>query len=168
MSHQRFVFDMPAPCEVVFDAFHHRLWRMRWDTLVGPGGVEHDAPCPSVGALTWNRGRGLLGGIVMHTRFVRFDRPHLAAAAMEGRAFPFARWAASMKHEPVPASSEVRSRLVYTVTFDVVGGPLRTPLAFIVERAFARQTRRRFAALARFLAHHAGEVQTWQQAGRPT
>lgn len=160
-THQRFVFEMPADSAVAFDAFHHRHWRARWDTLVGESGVEGGAPCPFVGALTWNRGRGLLRGIVMRTRFVSFQRPRLAAAAMEGRAFPFTRWAASMRHEP---AGEGRSRLVYTVTFDVPGGPLGAPLGGFVARAFARQTQRRFAALAAFLAGHAAEVQAWQRA----
>jgi len=30
MAHQRFEFDMPAPVDVVFDAFHCHVWRSRW------------------------------------------------------------------------------------------------------------------------------------------
>lgn len=35
MAHRRFEFDMPAPADVVFDAFHFHVWRARWDSLVG-------------------------------------------------------------------------------------------------------------------------------------
>jgi len=42
MVHDRFEFDMPAPAEVVFDAFHYHHWRGRWDSLVNAGGLH---PC---------------------------------------------------------------------------------------------------------------------------
>ena len=33
MVHERFEFEMPASCEVVFDAFHFHRWRCEWDSL---------------------------------------------------------------------------------------------------------------------------------------
>jgi len=91
MVHERFEFDMPAPREVVFDAFHYHRWRARWDSLVDATHVIGGAPCPYVGAITENSGGGMLRGLAMRTRFISFDRPRVAAAAMQGRSFPFVR-----------------------------------------------------------------------------
>lgn len=50
MARRRFEFAMPAREDVVFDAFHYRYLRPRWDLLVRATRVQGDAPCPSVGA----------------------------------------------------------------------------------------------------------------------
>lgn len=163
MAHRRFVFPMPAPEAVVFDAFHYHHWRRRWDSLVRSTTVEGGAPCPHVGAVTHNAGAGGLRALSMRTRFVSFDRPRLAAAAMLGRSFPFRRWAASMRHEPDGAQG---SLLVYTYTFEAGPPGLRWLLEPVVAWIFDRQTRRRFARLQIFLADHSAEVAQWQ-AERP-
>ena len=164
MTHGRMEFEMPASAEVVFDAFHFHFWRARWDSLGSETQVRGDAPCPFVGAVSTNRGRGWLAPLAMTTRFVSFDRPVLAAATMDGRAFPFSRWAASMRHIPRDGG---RSTLVYTYTFDTGPAWLRWLLEPMVARAFARQTRKRFLHLAGFLSASAAEVEQWQ-AAQPT
>ena len=161
MPHERFEFEMPASAEVVFDAFHHHTWRSQWDSLVRDTRVEGGAAHPEVGLHTYNRGRGLLRLVVMTTRFVSYERPKLAAAVMEGRVFPFARWAASMRHEPME-DDDTRSRMVYTYTFET-WRPLRRWLDPLVKRAFDRQTLRRFDRMQVFLRRHAGEVAAWQR-----
>ena len=75
---------------------------------------------------------------------------------MTGRSFPFARWAASMRHEATQGS---RSRMVYTYTFDANARWLEP----IVGRVFERQTLKRFQRLQAFLAEHSDEVCRWQQ-----
>ncbi|MEQ1660693.1 MAG: SRPBCC family protein, partial [Hylemonella sp.] len=105
---------MPASEAVVFDAFHYHQWRLRWDSLVRDTRVVGGAPCPFVGAVTENAGAGGLRLLSMRTRFVSYDRPHLAAASMIGRSFPFRRWAASMQHKPLGPCA---SLLVYTYTY---------------------------------------------------
>ena len=153
--HRCLVFDMPASAEVAFDAFHYHFWRPRWDSLVRRTAVEGDREHPVVGAVSDNAGAGWLRGLSMRTRFVAYDRPRLAAATMVGHAFPFQRWAASMRHEPLGAQ---HSRLIYTYTLQA-----RWPwLEPWVARAFERATRRRFARLMAFLANHAHEVRDWQ------
>ncbi len=107
---------MPAPAEVVFDAFHYHRWRAHWDSLVSRTQVQGGAPCPCVGAVSENTGGGWLRSLSMTTRFVSYDPPVLAAASMVGQSFPFSRWAASMRHQPLP---DGRSVLVYTYTFSV-------------------------------------------------
>jgi hypothetical protein len=158
--HRRLEFEMPARPDIVFDAFHYHEWRHRWDSLVRATHVLGGAPCPFVGAVTDNAGAGLLRGLSMRTRFVSYDRPHVAAAAMIGASFPFTRWAASMRHRAIDAE---RSLLIYTYSFEVSPSWLRWPMARITASAFEWQTRRRFARLQNFLQTHAGDVGAWQQ-----
>jgi len=152
---------MPAPAAVVFDAFHHHHWRLRWDSLVRSTQVVGGAPCPYVGAVTENAGAGALRPLNMRTRFVSYDRPRVAAAAMLGRSFPFRRWAASMRHR---ADGFDRSVLLYTYTFEAGPRPLRWLVEPIVAWVFDQQTRRRFGRLRNFLVAHAAEVAQWQAA----
>lgn len=160
MAHRRFEFDMPAPADVVFDAFHYHFWRARWDSMVGNARVVGDAPCPFVGAETENTGGGWLGGLSMRTRFVTFDRPNMAAASMVGHSFPFSRWAASMRHRNTRPG---RSVLIYVYTIESGPKALRWLMEPMVVRIFAWQTQRRFACMRKFLADHADEVVAWQQ-----
>jgi hypothetical protein len=152
---------MPACEAVVFDAFHFHEWRCRWDSLVSATHVLGGAASPFVGAVTENAGAGALRGLSMRTRFISYDRPHVAAATMIGRSFPFSKWAASMRH--VSAGPE-RSILIYTYSFEVWPQPLRWLLGPLVVHVFEWQTRRRFARLRVFLARNAGDVERWQRA----
>jgi hypothetical protein len=160
MVHDRFQYEMPAAAEVVFDAFHYHHWRHRWDSLVDVTRVVGGAPCPYVGAITENSGGGLLKPLSMRTRFLSFDRPKVAAAIMQGRSFPFARWAASMRHQQI---DEYQSLMIYTYSFECGPRGLRWLLEPITKRVFDRQTHRRFARMRAFLETHAAEVRAWQQ-----
>jgi len=164
MAHDRFEYEMPASPEVVFDAFHYQYWRHRWDSLVHATHVLGGAPCPYVGAVTENSGGGLLKPLAMRTRFVSYQPGRVAAAAMEGRAFPFTRWAASMRHQPLALG---RSMMIYTYSFECRPRVLRWLLEPIVKRVFDWQTHRRFARMRDFLHLHADEVAGWQRERRP-
>jgi hypothetical protein len=159
MAHRRLEFEMPAEEAVVFDAFHFHHWRRQWDSLVRATHIVGGAPCPFVGAVTENAGRGWLGGLAMRTQFVSFDRPRVAAATMIGRSFPFAQWAASMRHRPLAPD---RSLLIYTYSLHVAPTAVRWLLEPIVDWIFAAQTRRRFRKMQAFLLQRAAEVRLWQ------
>jgi len=96
----------------------------------------------------------------MRTRFVTFDRPHVAAASMIGRSFPFSRWAASMRHRDTRPGCSV---LIYVYTIEAGPKALRWLLEPVVAHFFARQTQRRFGRMQDFLAEHADEVVAWQR-----
>lgn len=160
MAHQRIEFPMPCCESIVFDAFHHHQWRMRWDSLVSVTHVVGGAPCPFIGAVTENTGAGSLKGLSMRTQFVSYDPPRVAAATMLGRSFPFTRWAASMRHR---ATGPNTSLLVYTYSFEVGPPLLSWLLEPIVKWVFDRQTRRRFERLQGFLAQYGDEVARWQK-----
>jgi hypothetical protein len=159
MVHERLEFPMPASAEIVFDAFHHHAWRRRWDSLVHATHVTGGAECPYVGAVTENAGGGILRGLAMTTQFISFDRPRVAAATMRGEAFPFSRWAASMRHRPLADGS---SMMIYTYAFEVKPRAWRWLLQPAVKWIFGWQTRRRFARMRQFLGRHAHEVAAWQ------
>ena len=92
----RIVFNMPAPAQAAFEAFHHHSIRMRWDTLLAEAYVEGGGDHPYVDAITFNRGKGWKAGMSMRTRFVSYEPPRLAAAVMIGPSGLFGEWAASM------------------------------------------------------------------------
>lgn len=158
---RRFEFPMPASCEIVFDAFHHHCWRRQWDTLVPNPQVLGGGDHPDVGRETSNRGAGVLAVLSIRTVFISYERPRVAAATMVGRAFPFAHWAASMRHRHDGVG---RSVLLYAYSFEVFPRVLAPVLQPIVRLTFDGQTRRRFARLRDFLAVHAGEVEAWRSA----
>jgi len=151
---------MPAPCDVVFDIFHYQVWRARWDSLVEGTVIVGGAPCPYVGAINEVAAGGFLRGLSMRTEFISYQRPRAAAARMIGRSFPFARWAASMKHEAVDAD---RSVMIYTYTIETGPAPLRWLMEPVVSRIFEAQTRKRFACMQQFLLIHRAEVEAWQR-----
>jgi hypothetical protein len=160
MVHDRFAFEMPAPPEVAFDAFHYHQWRLRWDSLVRATHVLDGAPCPYVGATTANAGGGILRGLAMQTRFISYQPAKVAAAEMVGRSFPFTRWAASLRHQPLAPG---RSLLVYTYSFETGPRALRWLLDPVTKAVFDWQTRKRFRRMQVFLADHAGEIERWRR-----
>lgn len=160
MVHDRFEYEMPAPAAVVFDAFHYHQWRHQWDSLVNATHVLGGAPCPYVGARTENSGGGLLRPLAMRTRFVSYQPGKVAAATMEGRSFPFSRWAASMRHQPLPGA---RSLMVYTYSFECAPRGLRWLLEPITKRLFDWQTHKRFRRMRRFLETRAADIEAWQR-----
>jgi hypothetical protein len=159
MVHDRFEYEMPAEPEVVFDAFHHHQWRHRWDSLVHATHVIGGAPAPFVGAVTENAGGGLLRPLAMRTQFVSYQRPRVAAAAMVGTAFPFTRWAASMRHR---ALADGRSVMIYTYSFETRPRWLRWAMEPVTKWVFDWQTHRRFRRMRHFLGLHREEIRAWQ------
>ena len=160
MARYRFEFEMPANTAVTFDAFHYTVWRNQWDSLVGHTIVQDGAPCPFLGARTNNRGSGLLSLLSMETTFINFDRPKAAAATMNGKSFPFSRWAASMQHKALPDGHSV---LIYTYSFEVWPQGLSWLFQPFVASLFNYQTRRRFKKMQSFLKTHASQIENWQK-----
>ena len=145
----RIVFNMPAPAQAAFEAFHHHSIRMRWDTLLAEAYVEGGGDHPYVDAITFNRGKGWKGGMSMRTRFVSYEPPRLAAAVMIEPSGLFGEWAASMKHRDLVNGC---SELVYSFNLRLRPRWLLAPFDWIAIRIFAWQTRKRFRAMANYLA----------------
>lgn len=160
MAHRRLEFDMPAPPAVVFDALHQPHWRSRWDPLVSAVRVSGVAGgvCvgPGVGTITEHTGAGLLAALSWRTRFVLYERPHAAAAALVGDCFPFHRWAASVQVRPAPGGGSV---LVHAFTFSLAPRALAAVLEPLLAPALAWQARRRFARLRSFVQAQRAEIE---------
>jgi len=151
MVHARVSEEMPASCETVFDLVHDYERRLAWDTLLRTAFVEGGGAAAR-GAIAVCSGRWLVGGLTLRTVYVSFERGVVAAVKMLNRPPFFARWAASIRHEPL---GEQRSRIVYTYNFRVRPSVLAFVLEPILARVFRWETRRRLRALRRALADDA-------------
>ncbi len=144
---------MPAPSPVVFEVLHDYPRRLEWDTLLSDARVIGDDP-PAVGVETVCTSRKQLGSIAFRTRYVTFQppgdgRPGLAAVTLVKPTSVFASWAASIRHEDLTPG---RSNVTYTLTFTCRPGLLAPTLEPVAQQVFIRETGRRLAALADYLA----------------
>lgn len=83
--------------------------------------------------------------VSFRTRYVSFDRPHVAAIKLEGRPPFVPTWAASIRHEPLAPR---RSQATYTMTFTAKPSWAASVIEPVARLMFRRETRRRLAALA--------------------
>lgn len=140
---------MPASADATFEAFHNHRVRLQWNTLLAVAHMETGDSHPSIGAVSFNRGKGWKRLLAMRTRFVNYQPGKVAAAMLVEPTGLFESWAASMRHRDI---EEGRSELIYSFSLTLRPpwlGVLLNPLA---NRLFAWEARRRFAALAVFLA----------------
>lgn len=152
MASGKLTFIMPASAEQAFEAFFNHRMRLKWDTLLKVAYVESGGDHPSKGVVTVNVGRGWTSLFAMRTEFLAYDPPHSASARMVEPTGVFAMWAASMHHRDLaPGSSEIR--YAYSIKLRPAWlGKLLDPVASAM---FAYETRRRFAAMARYLSKQA-------------
>jgi hypothetical protein len=148
VAHGKLTFVMPASADQAFEAFFNHRRRLEWDTLLRVAYVESGGDHPSKGVVTVNEGRGWTSLFAMRTEFVSYDPPRSAAARLVEPTGPFAQWAASMHHKDLgPGSSEIR----YAYSIKLRPAWLGALLDPIASALFAHETRRRFAAMARYL-----------------
>lgn len=155
MVQRRLTLTMPGTAAAAFEAFHNHAKRLEWDTLLSHAYVEGGASHPYPGAISFNVGRGWKRFVAMRTRFVNYQPPTLAAAVIDAPTGLFALWAASMRHSDV---GDGTSLLHYTFSIRLRPRWLGAVLDPIAIRLFERETRRRFAAMAAYLAKHAEAV----------
>ena len=149
MAHGKLEFTMPARSADAFEAFFDHNVRLKWDTLLNVTYVEGGGSHPYVGAVSTNAGRGWKTWLSIRTRFLSYNPPLQASAEMVEPTGPFAIWAASMRFRD---RADGGSDLTYTYSIKLRPkwvGAMLDPLAGFL---FAWETKRRFAAMARFLA----------------
>ncbi len=139
---------LPADVETVFDRVHDYRHRLEWDTLLRQAYTVEDAE-PGKDVVAVCAAKWWLGGYSFRTRYVTFDRPHIAAIRLESVPPFFASWAASIRHKPLPGD---HSSATYTMTFTVKPRWAARVLEPVVRAVFRRETRRRLQALANDLA----------------
>jgi len=142
------MFLMPAPAAVAFEAFFNHQVRLRWDTLLKVNYVEGGGTHPYVGAISRNEGRGWKSGMAMRTRFLVYDPPQLASAELVEPTGVFGQWAASLRFRE---RDDGRCDLIYTYSIRLRPAWLGSVLDGIAGWLFARETKLRFRAMARYL-----------------
>lgn len=148
MAHGKLTFDLPADTADAFEAFFNHDVRSTWDTLLEVNYVEGGGSHPYVGAISSNKGRGWKALLGMRTRFLTYDPPRHASAVLVEPMGPFALWGASMRFEEAGAG---RCVMTYTFTIHLRPRWLGALLDPIAGALFRWETRRRFAAMARYL-----------------
>jgi hypothetical protein len=152
-SRGRLVFVMPAPSGEAFEAFFNHEVRRRWDTLLEVTYVEGGGSHPYAGAVSANRGRGWKMGLSMRTRFLVYDPPRQAAAELVEPTGFFELWAASLRFRDC---GDRTCELIYTYALQLRPPWLAALFGRLGSALFAWETRRRFGAMARFLARTRG------------
>jgi hypothetical protein len=147
-SRGRLAFVMPAPSAEAFEAFFNHEVRLRWDTLLEVTYVEGGGTHPYVGAITTNRGRGWKKGMAMRTRFLVYDPPRQASAELVEPTGMFELWAASMRFRD---RGDGACDLVYTYALQLRPRWVAALFGRLGSALFARETHRRFGAMARYL-----------------
>ena len=156
---------VPAPSAVVFALLHDYQRRLEWDTLLSAAYLDDGFTAAAKGATSVCVGRWHLGRIALKTEYVAFDSPRLAAVKMINRPPLFDAWAASIHHEDLDEHS---SRVTYTWTFTARPRALRWLLEPVMNRLFHFETKKRLAALAKFLAsNRSGQVENPTYGGPP-
>lgn len=153
MAHGKLLFSMPVGTAEAFEAFFNHSQRLRWDTLVNVSYVEGGGSHPYAGAVSANKGSGWKRWFSMRTRYLTYDPPLQASAVMAEPTGIFAQWGASMRFQDI---GEGKSQIAYTYTIRLrprVIGFLFDPIAGWL---YGLETRRRFAAMARYLRMRAG------------
>jgi hypothetical protein len=144
---------MPAPSAAAFEAFFNHEVRLRWDTLLEVNYVEGGGTHPYAGAVSVNRGRGWKAGMSMRTRFLVYEPPRQASAVLVEPTGLFDLWAASLRFRDRGDGS---CELIYTYALQLRPPSVAALFGWLASALFAWETRRRFAAMARFLARTRG------------
>ena len=138
---------IPASAEAVFDLIHDYKKRLEWDTLLQEVYLEPEFEKAKVGAISVCRGKPILGGFALRTKYISFERGKVAAIKMLNKPPFFDTFAASIRHFAI---DENRSEVIYKVNFTgkpVFLRPLLHPLMKII---FLWETRKRLKALKNF------------------
>ena len=144
MPHGSVSVIIPACSSDVFDLLHDYDRRLSWDTMLSAAYLADGNTAAGLGATCVCRGRGTLGGIVLKSVYVAYDRPRLAAVKMVNRPLWFDTWAASIRHEDLgPGQSQV----TYTWTFTARPRWLAWLVEPMMNAIFRWETRKRLEAL---------------------
>ncbi len=150
MAHGEVSAIIPAPSQKVFDLLHDYSRRLEWDTLLQAAYLEDGHVLAGKGVTAVCVGRASLGGLVLKTIYVTFERPTLAAVKMVNKPPFFQSWAASIQHQEV---SDNESRITYKFHFRTRPRFLGFVLDPLIKKIFVWETKKRLQALANFFQH---------------
>ncbi|WP_254507288.1 SRPBCC family protein [Anatilimnocola floriformis] len=140
---------IPATSAAVFAVLHDYGRRLEWDTLLSAAYLHEGFSAADRGAISTCIGRAALGKVALTTKYVSFSPGRLAAVKMTRGPWLFERWAASIKHADL---GDGRSRITYAWQFTAWPRVLRWLIEPLVNAIFCWETRKRLAALRKFMA----------------
>jgi ribosome-associated toxin RatA of RatAB toxin-antitoxin module len=129
--------DIAAEPQALFDLTQDYSRRLDWDPFLEEARLVGAADRAGVGARAWCVAHN---GIGMETRYVSFERPRVCAVELTRGPWPIRSFAGSWRFDRLEPG---RSRV--TFTYSLVGRPRF--LTRLIGLVFARETRRRLAAL---------------------
>jgi hypothetical protein len=138
---------IPAPSADVFRLLHDYSRRLEWDTLLRAAYLTDGYRQAHLGAVSVCQGRFHLGRIALKTQYVSFRPPDVAAIKMVNRPPFFDRFAATIRHGNLAASS---SFVEYHYNFVARPKWLRFLLHPLMNALFHWETRKRLRALKNF------------------
>lgn len=148
MKHATVCQRMPVPAKRVFELLHDYDRRLEWDTLLRRAELTRGHTVAAKGATSLCVGRPCFGVFGLETRYVTFRAGEIAAVELVNRPPLFAEFAASIRHR----AEGDGSLATYKLRFAARPRCLAWLLEPIMLWALRAETRRRLAALARFLA----------------
>jgi hypothetical protein len=140
---------IPASADAVFALVHDYRRRLEWDTLLSEAYLEPEFLEAARGAISVCRGRLILGGFAVRTRYITFEKGKVAAVKMLNQPPFFDSFAASIRHLKI---SENESEIVYKLNFAAKPKWLRWFLQPAMSKVLAWETGKRLGALKRFFA----------------
>jgi hypothetical protein len=138
---------IPASAGEVFALLHDYQRRLEWDTMLQEAYLTDGHSCAALGAVSVCRGKKVLGGFALKTRYISFRPPHVAAVRMLNRPPLFEEFAATIRHRDLDDGC---SSIEYTFHFTARPKWLRPILHPLMRLLFALETRKRLWALRKF------------------
>lgn len=138
---------IPAATEAVFALIHDYRRRLEWDTLLREAYLEPEFEKAEVGAISVCRGKRILGGFAVRTKYVSFEKGKVAAVKMLNQPPFFDSFAASIRHLKI---DDENSEVIYKVNFAAKPKWLRPILNPLMRAVFVWETRKRLKALKDF------------------
>jgi hypothetical protein len=138
---------IPASTDDVFGLLHDYKRRLDWDTLLSEAYLEPEFEKAEKGAVSVCRGKAILGGFAVRTRYVSFEPGKVAAVKMLNRPPFFDTFAASIRHAPIDGLS---SEVIYKVNFSAKPAWMRFALEPVMKTVFTWETKKRLRALKKY------------------
>jgi Polyketide cyclase / dehydrase and lipid transport len=138
---------IPASAEAVFELIHDYRRRLEWDTLLREAYLEPEFGKAERGAVTVCRGKLILGGFALRTRYVSFEKGKVAAVKMLNQPPFFNSFAASIRHLKI---DDQHSEVIYKVNFVAKPRWLRGIIHPLMRAVLVWETRKRLKALRKF------------------
>ena len=131
---------------MVFEVLHDYGLRLRWDTMLSDARLLGGVAAAAKGVRSLCVGTWRSAFLPMETEYITFRPGEVAAVRLTNRPPVFERFAASIRHAPLPDSA---SRVTYTYSFRT--RPLASLLAPLVAGMLQRETIARLVARRNFI-----------------